>query len=608
MKKINKKDIWSKVIVLPLLLLIGAILGTIILTIGFAIPVNQSRAAETFTTIAGQSSYHSVLDMRNCSYFFSSLSGVLDTATDGLMFQTALYDSEGSYLFQAMDMKGYSYYWHGYVAILRALTLLFNYSEIRFLNFVLQFLLVLFFTKYLYEKKGGKYGMLFLSSYLLLMPMALYYCLQFSWIFYIAIGASFLLIKNINFFEEKGRYLYLFVAIGLITCFFDLLTYPLISWAYPVLWWILCCEKEKKPMEYLRDVVASGFAWIFGYGGMWVLKCVIGSWVLKRNVLQTAIDEVFIRVGATEQVTWSSRFDAIKLNLAHYADKLYLILFVIWIGWFIYKVMTAKTVRATKIPALILVASSSIVWYFVLTNHTSVHHFFTYRIFNISILALLGCMVVVTSKGAKIKLWSKEMWIRSIHILIVCALAFGLTFFSREDVTMDNLNRFYQDEYILKEGQTVSMNFVPKMKYATEFGIQFEPLTQDGSVVFELVKDNKVVDTREIPFSAFEEELLHYFNVDWFLNSKEYTISLTVAGEKAEGKIYLGYGGPALLEGSDFAKADGKELTGQLLVGTVYSQRALPQGTQFVYVYLTWLFVVLPLYFSVLKEKERVNQ
>ena len=138
MKKINKKDIWSKVIFLPLLLLIGAILGTIILTIGFAIPVNQSRAAETFTTIAGQSSYHSVLDMRNCSYFFSSLSGVLDTATDGLMFQTALYDSEGSYLFQAMDMKGYSYYWHGYVAILRALTLLFNYSEIRFLNFVLR--------------------------------------------------------------------------------------------------------------------------------------------------------------------------------------------------------------------------------------------------------------------------------------------------------------------------------------------------------------------------------------------------------------------------------------------------------------------------------------
>ena len=380
-KKINKKDILNKIIFLPLLLLIGAVVGTMILTIGFAIPVNQSRAAETFMTIEGQSSYHSVLDMRNCSYFFSSLPGVLDTATDSLMFKTALTDSEGSYLYQAMDMQGYSYYWHGYVAILRVLNLFLNYSDIRFLNFICQFLLVFFFTQYLYKNKGKKYGLLFLSSYLLLMPMALFYCLQFSWIFYIALGASFVLVKHMEFFESKGRYLYLFVFIGLVTCFFDLLTYPLISWAFPVLWWILCQVKEKKVSEYLKNVIFSGFAWIFGYGGMWVLKCIIGSGVLQRNVLKTAIDEVFLRVGAAEQVTWSSRFDAIRLNWEHYTDKFYVLLIALWVGWFIYKVVTVKTVRSTKLPALMLVASSAVVWYFVLTNHTTVHHFFTYNLF-----------------------------------------------------------------------------------------------------------------------------------------------------------------------------------------------------------------------------------
>lgn len=606
MRKINKKEILKKIIILPFLLLIGAIVGTVILTIGCAIPINQNRAAETFLTIEGQSSYHSVLDMRNCSYFFSSLPGVLDTATDGLMLKTALTDSEGSSLYQAMDMHGYSYYWHGYVAILRVLNLFFNYSDIRFLNFILQFLLVFFFAQHLFKKKGSKYGLLFLSSYLLLMPMALYYSLQFSWIFYIALGASFLLIKNINFFETKGRYLYLFVLIGLVTCFFDLLTYPLISWAYPVLWWMLCSEKDKKPITYLKEVITSGLAWIFGYGGMWVLKCVIGSWVLNRNVLKTAIDEVFLRMGATEQVTWSSRFDAIRLNWEHYTDKFYVILIAIWVCWFIYKAVTVKTARSAKFPALMLVAVSSVVWYFVLTNHTTVHHFFTYRIFNISVLALLGCMVVTITDDVvkKVKFFSKEMWIKVLYILIACILAFVITWLSREEITIDNLNRYYQDEYTLKEGQVVSMNFVPKMNCVTEFGIQFEPMTEDGLVEFCLMSGKKIVDKREIPFNAFDEELLHYFDTDWLLKGKEYSISLKVYGENAEGKVCLGYGGPYLLSGSNFATMEGEELSGQLLIGTVYSYRALPQGSDFLYVYLTWLFVVLPVYFGVVSNSK----
>lgn len=49
---------------------------------------------------------------------------------------------------------------------------------------------------------------------------------------------------------------------------------------------------------------------------------------------------------------------------------------------------------------------------------------------------------------------------------------------------------------------------------------------------------------------------------------------------------------------------DGQELSGQLLVGCVYSYRALPQGADFVYVYLTWLFVLLPVYFGIASQKK----
>lgn len=610
LKKINKQEIFKKIIFLPLLLVIGALVGTLLLTIGFAVPINQNRAVETFTTINGQSSYHSVLDMRNCSYFFSNLPGVLDTATDGLMLQTALSESDESCLYQAMDMKGYSYYWHGYVVILRVLNLFLNYSDIRFLNFILQFLLVFFFAQYLYKNKGKKYSFLFLTSYLLLMPMALYYCLQFSWIFYIALGASFILIKNIDFFDTKSRYIYFFTLIGLVTCFFDLLTYPLVSWAFPVLWWVLCSKEDKKSIEHLKNIVFSGFAWIFGYAGMWISKCLIGSLVLKRNVLQTAIDEVFIRVGAEEQVTWSSRFDAIKLNWEHYTDKLYILVIVLWLGWFIYKVLITKMVQASKFAGLMLVGVSPIVWYFVLTNHTTVHHFFTYRIFNITILALMGMMVLATDGEQKrnFKFWSKKTGLTVVHLLIVCILAFGGTWLSRTESTVDNLGRYRQDELILEEGQTISMNFVPQMSYAVEFGIQFEPKTEDGWIEFKLLEGEKEVDSRTISFDKFGEELLYYFDVDWAFKAEEYTIQLTVCGEDAKGLVYLGYDGPALLEGSKNAVMDGEEQSGQILVGTVYSYRALPQGADFIYVYLTWLFIVLPIYFVMISGIKNINK
>ena len=59
-----------------------------------------------------------------------------------------------------------------------------------------------------------------------------------------------------------------------------------------------------------------------------------------------------------------------------------------------------------------------------------------------------------------------------------------------------------------------------------------------------------------------------------------------------------------MLSGSNFATMEGEELSGQLLVGTVYSYRALPQGSDFLYVYLTWLFVVLPVYFGVVSNSK----
>lgn len=590
----KKLSIGKTLIGLFLTVIVGTILGTILLTIAFMVPVNQGRYKETFITLDEQASYHNVLDMRNCSYFYSDLPGVLDTATDALMVRTALNASEGTYLFQAMDMQGYSYYWHGYVVILRILNILFNYSEMRFINFILQSMLVLCFSIYLNKIRGMRYTLLFLTSYLLLMPVALFFCMQFSWIFYIAIGASFCLVKWSDFFSQKYRYLYFFVAVGVVTSFFDLLTYPLVSWAFPILWWMLCTEKRKNAIENLGLVVQTGLAWIWGYAGMWIGKWLVGSAVLKKNVLKTAIDEVFLRVGVEDYVTWSLRLDAMEVNWAHYKDKVYLIVLVGWMIWFIFKIITTKIRQDGRVWSLALVGVSPLIWYCVLTNHTIIHHFFTYRIYNISVLAVLGCMVTMVSEvNVKNECNAKECVEKMIAVGLMCIIAFLGTCFSREKVTEDNQYCYYREEITVDVGQTVSMTFIPLKSHVVEFGVQFQPLSEEGWLEFSLYDGETLIEKRELPFDVFDESLLHYFNVDWRLKAKEYTIKLKVCGDEGTGIVFLGYGGPDLLAGSGMAKLDGVEQVGQIYVGTVYSFFALPELKEAVYFYLTWLFVLL---------------
>lgn len=58
----------------------------------------------------------------------------MDNFTDGIMISQASAARERNVLRQALEVQGYTYYWHGYIIILRPLLLLFDYAQIRVLN------------------------------------------------------------------------------------------------------------------------------------------------------------------------------------------------------------------------------------------------------------------------------------------------------------------------------------------------------------------------------------------------------------------------------------------------------------------------------------------
>lgn len=168
-----------------------------------------------------------------------------------------------------------------------------------------------------------------------------------------------------------------FVIAGMLTSFLDLLTYPLYTWAFPLLLLILLSEDGQKALNYVKTVVVSGLGWILGYAGMWFGKWALAGWIVHRNVIQEAWKEVLFRSGSEESLNLIARLEALYDNWKHYEYPLYTALLAIWLTWFIYKSLNGKTqiVRQEKNGAYLLITLSSFVWYFVLANHTLGHHF-----------------------------------------------------------------------------------------------------------------------------------------------------------------------------------------------------------------------------------------
>lgn len=235
----------------------------------------SDKCPKSIDSLEGEGWYPSATQLKSSldTYFHSYLPGVLDGATDGLMLEKATRQIEGNPLWEAMNMEGYTYYWHGYVVILRVLLLFMDYEQFRFLNCILQLMMMFFVAHFIWEKKGQRYALALLTSYFLMMPMAMFLSLQFSWIFYIAMALSLLICYRHTWFTEK-RIPYIFVIAGMLTSFLDLLTYPLYTWA-SFTFTVLLSEDGQNGFKLRENSRCVRTGLVLG-SGMW-----FGKWALQ---------------------------------------------------------------------------------------------------------------------------------------------------------------------------------------------------------------------------------------------------------------------------------------------------------------------------------------
>lgn len=570
------------------------------------IPVREDKYIESLAQIQLENFYPDVLELQNEGYFNSDRCSVLDNGTDMIMLYTAMQNYKGTALHQAMDMYteyngSYSYYWHGYVVILRVLCFFLNYSEIRFLNMILQFLLVVVSVSVAVQKKGKKYGCLIFSSYVLLMPIALGFSLQFSSVFYLSFLGCLAVLMFSDYFQKENHYLFFFLIQGMLTCFFDLLTYPLLSWGLPILFFLFVLDDEKSILHYLSKVVCSGLTWILGYGGFWYLKCLLANIVLDRDVLQEAWDEVFLRAGIQEQAVISTRIGTVLLNVEHYANIIFLLLFSIWLAWFLVTVLRRGYSISNKIPALLLIGFSPICWFWILTNHTSIHHFFTYRIFNITVISLLGCFICLTNSPLTRKRKKKELLGSIGSIFVVMIISYVLSGFWPEDKRVHNGEcERVVSEITLSEKDLFQVDFQPTMKKIVKYGVYITGNSNHGDLKITLYDENQAIDSRTILFNEESSNRYNSFAVDWTIENGPYFIELQVQGEDAFCQIIMGTGESCLDEYGN-CKLNGSDLEGQIVSEITYRYFERSNGKKLLLIMEAWIMVLLPVWLFVSK-------
>ncbi len=283
----------------------------------------------------------------------------------------------------------YSRYWHGYLVLLKPLLLLLSFEEIKLLNLLVQGILLLYILFRMRDRGLKALGLSFAAAYFLMFPVAMAFSLSMAICNYIMLAGMALLISRPNIPENDLHTLWYFMGLGIATAYFDFLTFPLITLGFPlVLALALRSDRDKDLMFVIRSCISWGASYVLFWGSKWL----IGSLILKENVVSDAIQTIFFRTsseGGNDR--FSFYFQTLFKNLKMWNAIPYLVFLVFLIILSIRGLLLAKKTASLKglLPYLV-VALLPFLWYAVILNHSYEHAAYTFRILTISVFAGLA--------------------------------------------------------------------------------------------------------------------------------------------------------------------------------------------------------------------------
>jgi hypothetical protein len=295
----------------------------------------------------------------------------------------ALTSAEGliAYYSGGVDVEfvtdSYPRYWHGYLAAVKPLLLFMDYQGIRILNVIVQNLLVLVIGALLWKKQLRHLIAPWLIAWGFLIPPVMGMSLQYSSVFYVMSAGVLYLLCYRETWHSPHAPIYYFLVLGIATSYFDFLTYPLATLGIPMVFFFSMDVSDRVCADF-KKIILFSLAWGCGYVGMWASKWVLASILTDQNVIANALETLLLRTSHSSGT--ADEFSVLQMYIRHFKGFLknpVTIIAVFYLCFCIVRVIRNKGSLIREMIVFGTIAMMPIVWYFVASNHSFVHWWFT---------------------------------------------------------------------------------------------------------------------------------------------------------------------------------------------------------------------------------------
>ena len=383
-----------------LYLLLSIMVGFVLVVVGYCIPRDWfgNNLSQSFVQLSGEETYpKEPISQRQ-----------LDNWTDSLTLLECAYDGNESVLSKAVNIPyvsngqephtvltglvanpqmetsviNYGRYWHGNLLIDRLLLCVLNYYQIRILLGIILFILSAVIIWFMY-KKARNCIIPFVLCMLIIGPTAVANSMMFSWPVFITLIPMIIILWKTEWICAGNRAHLLFLLVGILIVYFEYLDFPLLTLVFPL---TLLCILEKEKCARFRYVAGCALFWLIGYAGMWAGKWIIGIIYKGPEFFKELISVMEFRTGITWESMPFARTQTLFKNILQLVKVIYVdVAILAYMIWNLVKYRRSISVSsfrngAVKLKSLIIPVLIPVFWILVMSNHSFVHYWFTYRI------------------------------------------------------------------------------------------------------------------------------------------------------------------------------------------------------------------------------------
>lgn len=416
---------------MAVILLGSAMLGTILLILAFCLPVErmQQNVAASIDKVlldaedVGEDSFSQYVWLKRESYTDAIMvQNAIEKLEDKNVFEHAMWvyhnDLEPEYWAPEESLKAYcagedstfylheySRYWHGYLIYLKPLLCIMTWEHVVWLGIAVQIALMAAVVFLAVRKKQIGVALVAGAGFVFMKPVLVMISLTMSVCWVITLLAILTIQIYHKKLQEKKFYPEFFLIIGILTSYFDFLTYPIVTLGFPMCVYFLV-EKGSSVRKILEKVIGYSICWGIGYAGMWAMKWIIADITLRTGTIKDAIWSI---IGRTEAIGGRERMNGggyvIGLNLQEYPEMYWWIAAALAI---VSVILAAWAIKKSGIKNLILqmlpfaiIFCMPFAWIVVVQHHSALHARFTFRIISVAVVAICSLAVVAIQAARK---------------------------------------------------------------------------------------------------------------------------------------------------------------------------------------------------------------